>query len=186
MSQEEKRALREQYLAIRRAMPIDDIESKSEAIMARLVSLPQFENASVIFTYISMPSEVITYELIRFCWQRGKEVAVPITIPGKTDMYFVLFDDFQTLNKTSFGVMQPQKGQIVEPGEGAPIIVPGVVFGHNKYRIGYGRGFYDFYLGVHPGTYNIGLSFSEQLVDYVHFEAHDIPMHHIITENGIL
>ncbi len=66
------------------------------------------------------------------------------------------------------------------------ILVPGLGFdpatGH---RLGRGKGFYDRFLAsARPGTRLIGVGFDRQLAA-IPSEAHDIPLHAILTESGL-
>ena len=61
------------------------------------------------------------------------------------------------------------------------IIVPGVIFDREKNRLGYGKGYYDRYLS-NKDIYKIGICFSDQVIDLLPSESHDIKMNIIITE----
>ena len=50
---------------------------KSKRACLYLVSTPQFQSASAIMMYLSLPYEVDTSEAILHAWQLGKIVAVP-------------------------------------------------------------------------------------------------------------
>lgn len=63
------------------------------------------------------------------------------------------------------------------------IIVPGLVFDRRGYRIGYGGGYYDRYLQTYQGL-KISLAYSFQTTDTLPHEEFDIPVDHIITEDG--
>ena len=61
------------------------------------------------------------------------------------------------------------------------IVVPGVVFDRQGYRIGFGGGYYDRYLSDFEGK-RIALAFDEQVIEAVPRESHDLPVHILITE----
>ena len=65
------------------------------------------------------------------------------------------------------------------------MVVPLVAFNRKKYRVGYGKGFYDKYLKDFQGT-TIGLAFSFQEVDEDFEDEYDIPLDYIITEKEII
>jgi 5-formyltetrahydrofolate cyclo-ligase len=66
------------------------------------------------------------------------------------------------------------------------VIVPGVVFNLNGYRLGWGFGFYDDFLSRVSGkTRRIGLAYELQIADFP-VESHDIPVDKIITEKRIV
>lgn len=65
------------------------------------------------------------------------------------------------------------------------ILVPGLAFGMNGHRIGYGRGFYDRLLSEVRGL-KVGVGYSFQIVDEVPFEEHDVKLDVVISENGFV
>jgi 5-formyltetrahydrofolate cyclo-ligase len=66
------------------------------------------------------------------------------------------------------------------------VIVPGLAFTATGDRLGQGGGWYDRFLAdVRAACTVIGVCFSEQLVDVVPVEAHDIRMDHVVTEQGV-
>ena len=64
------------------------------------------------------------------------------------------------------------------------MIIPMLGFNLDKYRIGYGKGYYDHYLKSHD-CLKIGLAFDDQQIDFK-TETHDISLDYIITENRII
>ena len=70
-------------------------------------------------------------------------------------------------------------------GELDLVLVPGVVFDKNGWRIGFGKGFYDRFLRGVSGI-KAGICFDMQIVPKSVHEEHDISMDFLITENGIL
>lgn len=70
----------------------------------------------------------------------------------------------------------------VDPGV---ILIPGIAFGHQGARLGRGKGFYDRYLSHYRGI-KIGICFSDQLIETVPSEEHDIPMDFIVTDKEII
>ena len=71
---------------------------------------------------------------------------------------------------------------LVEPHEFDIVIVPLVAFDAENNRLGYGGGNYDQFLPLlHPDAYIVGVAFSEQQVDSVPTEPHDLPLPHIIS-----
>jgi 5-formyltetrahydrofolate cyclo-ligase len=62
-----------------------------------------------------------------------------------------------------------------------------VAFDVQGNRLGYGGGFYDRFLRtVKPGTTLVALAFELQIKEEVYPEAHDYPMHWIITEKRLI
>jgi len=66
------------------------------------------------------------------------------------------------------------------------VLVPCVGFTRDGYRLGYGGGFFDRWLALHPHVTTIGIAWSAQQIDASEFrpEAHDRPLTLIVTETG--
>ena len=65
------------------------------------------------------------------------------------------------------------------------VIVPGVAFDINGYRVGYGKGYYDKYLSDKRQISTMALAFACQLVDEIPYDSYDIKMDKIVTEEII-
>ena len=75
-----------------------------------------------------------------------------------------------------------------EPVVPDTVLVPCVGFTRDGYRLGYGGGFFDRWLALHPHVTTIGIAWSAQQIDAGEFrpEAHDRPLTLIVTEAGVL
>ena len=80
-----------------------------------------------------------------------------------------------------FGVLEPRpEARKIPAMELDLVLVPGVAFDEECYRLGRGRGFYDRWLPVLSGI-KCGLGFDHQLVPSVPREAHDAKLDGVIT-----
>ena len=85
-----------------------------------------------------------------------------------------------------FGIPEPLKTKIKTPNF---IIVPILAFDKNKYRLGYGGGFYDRYLekmSKIKKILKIGLGFSYQELKKIPINKYDKRLDLIITEKKII
>lgn len=179
----DKNIIRKEMLAKRNALALKEIEKNSAIITDKILQSKEFTAAKTVFTYLSMNSEVSTYELVKHTWRHGKKAAVPVVLSGDPNMQFRIIDSFDNLVQSRFGVMEPCQGEAAVPDNDSLIIVPGLVFDRNKNRIGYGGGYYDRYLRKNKMMANIGICFSFQIIDFIKCEEHDIPVDKIITES---
>jgi len=76
-------------------------------------------------------------------------------------------------------------GEVVVPDT---VLVPCVGFTRDGYRLGYGGGFFDRWLALHPHVTTVGVAWSAQQIDTAEFhpEAHDQPLTLIVTEDGVI
>ena len=61
------------------------------------------------------------------------------------------------------------------------ILVPGVAFSPNGYRLGRGKGYYDKFLSKYSNLFTVGVCFREQFYLDIPTEPHDIPMQRVIV-----
>ena len=65
------------------------------------------------------------------------------------------------------------------------LIVPAVAYDKNCYRLGYGGGYYDRFIGnLRDDTITIGIAFDLQIFDSIPKEEHDSQLNYIITETS--
>ena len=84
------------------------------------------------------------------------------------------------------GFLEPPKTQKKIPDI---ILVPTLAFDKDKFRLGYGRGFYDRYLSKYLKQFKniltVGVAFSFQRHHKLPINKNDIKLDFIITEKGI-
>lgn len=157
----------------------------STMIKNRLLKQPFLKDFQTIAITISKPPEVDTYGIIEELWGMEKRVVVPKCNPTLRTMDFYEILSFSQLETVYMDLKEPIPSETVyvSPEEIDMVIVPGIVFDHKGYRIGYGGGYYDRYLSGYKGRL-VSLAFHLQLVDELPYEAHDIPVDVIITEKA--
>ena len=93
-------------------------------------------------------------------------------------------NDILFVNK--FGILEPIKSKAKVPDI---ILVPVLAYDKNKYRLGYGKGFYDRYLNKYLKRFKniltIGVAFSFQKYHKLPINQNDVKLDFIITEKGI-
>ena len=174
-----KAELRKQVLQEMKALPQEQKEFIDQALTERLLHHPFYQEAKVIATYLSFPHEFQTQGLIEQALKDGKKVLIPKTYP-KRRMDFVVYNP-QQLAKTSFGLLEPQGDlEVVDASRIDLIHVPGLAFTTEGYRIGYGGGYYDRYLG-HFSGHTLSTVYPCQIRDFSP-ENHDIPVQEVLID----
>jgi len=180
-----KDEIRREVLARRRAMALQDVAQKSAAILECLWALPEFDQASVVLTYVaSKDNEVDTKPLIRLLLEQRRNVMVPIAEEGGALRWSAL-GVLEELVPSRFGILEPKAGS-ERPAEVAPgsvCLVPGVAFTRCGWRVGYGGGYFDRFLAGYDGL-PIGLAFDLQLVMAFRMAPHDRPVQIVVTESA--
>lgn len=183
----EKKVKREEILAM--LSEIDESERIiiSSHLQHELFSSTLWQEAQTVGLYLSNGLEWDTRNIVEQGFKEGKTVAIPKTIPDTKEM---LFYQISTMDQTmlgNFDLLEPiiEQTRFVKKDEIDLLLVPGLVFSRDGYRIGFGGGYYDRYLAdfIHS---TISIAFSEQIVDFLPIESFDIPVNYIITEEGLI
>lgn len=167
-------------------MPSGVAQELGAAIRERLTQLPEFQETPIILTYVSsIENEADTHALIKDCLAVGRQVLVPVAMPGRRLVWSVL-REMDDLAQGRFGVLEPMEARrrLVEPPPGALALVPGLVFTPEGDRIGFGGGYYDRFLATFSGM-KVGLAYDMQIVPSIPLEAHDVPMDAVVTEAAV-
>lgn len=181
----DKRSFRKKIFALRDALSDLERERKSAAIAEHLFSLPQWPDQGGVLFFYTMRSEVQTPPMIRRAQQQGLEVSLP-RMAGRRTLQLHVVKDLETeLQTNALGIAEPRPTlPAVSPDSLAAIIVPGVAFDPEGYRMGYGGGFYDKLLLSAPQAVRVALAFDLQCVPSVPREPHDLPVDAVVTESG--
>ncbi len=107
-------------------------------------------------------------------------------IEGNSQMNFFPWKKNKVLFVNKFGLLEPIKALAMIPDV---IIVPLLSYDKEKYRLGYGKGFYDRYLNKYLKKFGniltVGVAFSFQKHHKLPIDKNDIKLDYILTEKGI-
>ncbi|MCK6257701.1 5-formyltetrahydrofolate cyclo-ligase [Fictibacillus sp. KIGAM418] len=162
-------------------------KTKSKDIARQLFNMPLWSNAKHIGITISRGFEVDTREIIKKAWVEGKEVSVPkCSTDGERAMDFYKITSFEDLENVYMDLYEPirSKTQLSSAYNIELMIVPGLIFSPEGYRIGFGGGFYDRYLASYEGN-TVSLAFDFQLSHSIPVEPFDIPVQWIVSDLGV-
>ena len=206
---EKKKALRKIIKVRVSAISPEERRKREEILHNNLFSLPEFLSASSVLLFANLPDEIDTFSLIDKCFAMGKKVFLPVingdemTACEFTGEYRVGRYDIKEPVVKQLGV----NGLITESRDNACIVrdsvtelvdvlltdrekvpehfdfilVPGVAFSPNGYRLGRGKGYYDKFLSKYTNLFTVGVCFREQFYLDIPTEPHDIPMHKVIV-----
>ena len=122
----DKRALRREIAAQKRALSPAQIEAASADLTAQLLAHPLFRAARSLYAYLSYNQEVRTLPLIRQAQALGKRVAVP-KVYGETDMRFLWLDDPARIAPGAYGIPEPVDDGPEADDPAALVLMPGPV-----------------------------------------------------------
>lgn len=181
MGIEEKRLLRKRQKALRDGIPPQLRQAYSRCIADKVLTLAEEVAARTVFVYLSYGSEPETHVLIRELLAWGIRVGVPVCDTKTHTMDAVALNAWEDLAPGAYGILEPQGGSVIPPDEIDLILVPGLAFDKEGYRLGYGGGYYDRYLQDFHGV-SAGLAFSVCCTDTLPRGTFDLPVSHVLTE----
>ncbi len=161
---------------------------KSHKACQNLISTPQFQSASAIMMYLSLPHEVDTSEAILHAWQLGKVVAVPKISWQQRHMIPVQINSLETGFSTSAsGLRNPITGIPTPFAEIGLVVTPALGFDRKGNRLGRGGSYYDrFFANDELKAPRCGFAFAEQIVDSVPMAETDVPVDFLVTDEEVV
>ncbi|OAX41630.1 5-formyltetrahydrofolate cyclo-ligase [Rhizopogon vinicolor AM-OR11-026] len=203
-----KKALRKAMTTALRELPQSDVQSQSQAITEKVLSLPAFQECKTVSCYLSMPAaEVQTTSLIsNILGNLKKALFVPSITPSDGCMNFVRVyteEDYRSFPSGLWGIPDPtpewsgKKRHSVFDADCSNldlILVPGVAFDRSLSRLGHGKGYYDRFLTSYRSSAGrsrpllVALALKEQLLEHgqVPMLDHDWKMDMIITPDEVI
>ncbi len=187
----DKKSIRRKMLIERRDMTREDINDLSSIIINKLKKLPIYKSSRSVMLYLSFENEIDSSEIIKDCLKDGKRVIVPFCDNSDMSITPTEIKDMSTdLYTSKMGYIQPKKESLspVDISEIDLIILPGIAFDRKGYRVGFGAGYYDRFLGqVNFEIPTVGLAYDFQIIDsFIQMEDYDIPIDYVMTEERII
>lgn len=177
-----KKVLREKMLSRLKNLSKSKREEINTDLHKQLFIQSDWQQAKTIGITISLNHEWDTWPIIEKAWQEKKKVVVPKCNPIDRSMTFHQISSKDDLEVQYYHLMEPieSKSKKVSADQIDLLIVPGVVFDHNHYRIGHGGGYYDRYLSK-VDLQTISLVWHGQLVDKIEINQYDQPVSKLIV-----
>ena len=165
-----RRAIRER----KRAMTLDEIESRSRKLGELFAASEAYQKARTIYGYLPYNQEVRTVPMLERALAEGKRVAVPKCYGD--EMKFIYLDDLTQVEKGYAGIPEPIADGPIADVPQALVLMPGLAFDPAGHRIGYGGGFYDKFLAQEPEHPTLALCYEFQMLEHLETEEFDVPV----------
>ena len=182
---DQKRAVRREKIALRRAMPAEIRSRADEAINRRLLEIVRTEKPSALVAYVSDGTEPDLAPVLQHALQEGITLCLPrFAQDGSYSIVTVRSLDFPA---SHWGIPEPSAdAPAASPGVLAEALwlVPGVAFDPACRRLGRGKGVYDRLLARGAGK-TIGIFYELQRCAELPCEPTDQPVGRIVTESGV-
>ena len=179
-----KQTLREVYLSKRLTLSQQEFELRNELIRKQLFSSISLSDIKCIHIFLSISgkneidTQSIIDEILRI--KPSIKFVVPKTLPkGQLAHYYLNENCEIAVNK--WGIPEPVSGQEADLSSIDLVLIPLIIFDKQGNRIGYGKGFYDRFLGQMEHVKKIGLSLLPSLDKIDFIETTDIKLDQCIT-----
>ena len=179
---------------MRNRLTADDVRESAEALAGRALELPELAHARTVAAYVSVGSEPGTLALLDALRERGVRVLLPALLPDN-DLDWGAYAGEGSLARIQHGgkmaLFEPA-GERLGPDAvtGADVVLlPGLAVDARGMRLGRGGGSYDRVLtrleraDAHPAL--VVLLYDSEVVGHVPEEAHDRPVHAVVTPSGV-
>ncbi|HWV37446.1 MAG TPA: 5-formyltetrahydrofolate cyclo-ligase [Vulgatibacter sp.] len=178
-----KSTLRARLVAERRAVPAAELAAGSEAIVRRILDLPEIAAARVVTLYRPLKGELAVEPLWHALEARGVECLFPRVVRGTKVLAFGTAD---SLRPGVWGILEPAPGSERALSSIDAFVVPGVAFDEMGGRMGHGAGYYDATLAAAPRALRIGACLDRFLLAELPRERHDQSVDLLVTSTRTL
>jgi 5-formyltetrahydrofolate cyclo-ligase len=135
--------------------------------------------------YYPSSFEINVLKILEFNYISKQKLLLPV-IEENNSMNFFQWKKNEVLKVNKYGMLEPVRSKKNVPNI---MLVPLLSFDINKYRLGYGMGFYDRYLIKYLKKFKniltVGVAFSFQKHHKLPINNMDVKLNYILTEKGI-
>jgi len=184
----DKAQLRRQLQNSLLAIPPEQRSEKSRKACRNLLSISEFQSASTVMMFLSLPHEADTSEAILHAWQLGKVVSVPKISWQQRHMMPVQIHSLETgFSTSSSGLRNPIAGLPMPLEEIDLVVTPALGFDRKGNRLGRGGSHYDrFFANAELNAARCGFGFAEQIIETIPVTEHDEPVDFLVTDEEII
>ena len=180
----QKNNLRKKYFDLRKKKYYE-IDKKFFYPLVNLIKSKFKKKKLKLALYYPASFEINVLKLLENKYMSNKNILLPV-IEKNNKMNFFSWKKNYVLLVNNYGMLEPLKSKVKIPNL---LLVPILAFDRDKYRLGYGKGFYDRYLNKYLKKYNniltVGVAFSFQKHHKLPINQNDVKLDFIITEKGI-
>ncbi len=181
---QQKIQLRKKYLNLRKKKYYE-IEKRFFLPLLKLIRLKFKKKKIKMGLYHPSNFELNVLKLLEFNNINSHDILLPVT-EKKNLMNFFSWKKHDVLFVNQFGILEPSKTLIKIPDV---MLIPILAFDKDKFRLGYGKGFYDRYLNKYLKKFKniltVGVAFSFQKYHKLPINKNDVKLDFILTKEGI-
>jgi 5-formyltetrahydrofolate cyclo-ligase len=181
---QQKIILRKKYFNLRKKKYYD-VDKNFFLPLIKFIRFKLKKKLIKIALYYPSNFELNVLKILEFNNISSQDILLPV-INKNNQMRFFSWKQNDLLLVNQFGILEPVKTKAKVPDI---MLVPILAYDKNKYRLGYGKGFYDRYLNKYLKQFKniltVGVAFSFQKYHKLPINRNDVKLDFIITEKGI-
>ena len=184
----QKKDARKTFRALRKALTSNEYREQTEAIqqLYLLTFPPAASDILHTFLPIEKNREPLTDKIVRAYWHKQAEVVIPVSNLQNARMHHFRYTPTTKLQLNPWGIPEPVNAALYPELVFTHVLVPLLTFDKSGNRVGYGKGYYDQFLGQLPnGVKRIGLSLFPPVREIGDTDPHDIPLQYCVTPGKV-
>lgn len=185
-----KQGIRQRIIAGRESLSLPDRKRLSLEISGKIGDLPEYVAARSVMGLMSFGAEFESDGWVSRVMADGKQLLLPRVNRATRQLDVYRVSDLEgQIEMGSYGIREPIPAccELADLAEIDFILLPGVAFGRDGARLGYGGGFYDKFLArLSHQPALVAAAFSLQLVEGIPQEPADRKVDKLITEHEII
>ncbi len=179
-----RKAERVRLIAARLATSPEERRHAAGAVAAALDELVNPRPGIVVSLYWPFRGELDLRGWMARAIDRGARVALPVVVEKARPLIFREWRPGCRMERGVWNIPQPADGEPLTPDV---VLAPLVGFDPDRYRLGYGGGFFDRTLAaLSPRPRAIGVGLALAAIPTIYPQPHDIPMDAIITQADLV
>lgn len=184
-------ALRRQFKAQRRELPIQQRAARSRRIAIALRRARLFQPGQRIAVYSPTAGEVLLAELVEWLRRLRCELYLPRIVDWRARrMRFVRWDEDSPLREHRLGMVEPIEGPQLGTRQLDLVLMPAVAIDARGHRLGMGAGFYDRSFAYRTKTAwrrprLVAVVYDFQRIESLPAARFDVPVDAVVSERGL-
>ncbi|MFX0541264.1 5-formyltetrahydrofolate cyclo-ligase [Roseovarius sp. S4756] len=181
-----RKSKRQELLAARKALSVEDLNAVSQRIASRVAKILQdkFNGAKglTFSAYWPIKGEPNLRPLMEELHHEGVRIALPVVVTKAAPLEFRLWTPDTKMVRGDWNIpVPPDDAPVAHP---VIALAPLVGWDREAYRLGYGGGYFDRTLAaLDPPPFKIGVGYASAELGTIFPQPHDIAMDMIVTEN---
>lgn len=174
-----KAALRRHLKAQRASLDGPGKDERDRRIGEQVIAWWRRTRPPLLAVYWPLSGEPDLSETCALLAREGARLALPVVVRRHAALAFAAWTPGEAMVLDPMGVAVPADLRTV--ARPPALLVPCLGFNEQRYRLGYGGGFYDRTLAAAPRPFTLGIAYACQQASF-EADSHDVPLDIVVTE----